>query len=130
MRLETCHIDTDPKTIAALLRGGMFHSHQNGIWRYTPHSANDEFTETVYVNDPTEQFPIKASFDKGYGCAVCPDVRLYALIFRDGTRGMYFWDQKSFDLYGMAYGARDEGQTLARKMINDAMLEASEGVTT
>ena len=127
MTIETCRIDPDPLNIKRLMMSGMFHSHQDGRWRYTPHRGNDELTETVYVNDPTEQFPIRATFENGYGCSACPDVGLYVIIHPDGTRGMRRWDARLFLAYGLRYSARSEGEAQMRAFL-ERTFNTREGV--
>jgi hypothetical protein len=88
-KLEVIEIDAAPLSVALLMKCGAFHSHQDGRWRFSPYGG-----ETVYCNDPTEQFPHRAEFGHGLGAVACLDPPMYASIYRDGTRGLSDWDPR------------------------------------
>ena len=98
-KLATIQIPTDPATIKAMMAAGRFHSWQDGRWRYSPYGG-----ETVYCNDPTEQFSPRVEFGKGRAAAICKPQGIYAVYYGDGTRGLCEWDADLHTKLRLLYG--------------------------
>lgn len=96
MALAKISIDTAPANVLAMLAAGSFHSHQDGKWRFSPYGG-----ETVYCDDPTEQFPIRCELG-----AICGN--LFSHVFSDGTRGLYVYDEKGLAVLWQIYGPTSE----------------------
>lgn len=111
-KLETIEIDPAPANVAAMMGKGHFHSHQDGRWRYSPFGG-----ETVYCNDPTERFPLRADFPNGWGAAACPDAGIFARIYGDGTRGLTEWEARRETMLMHLYAPRHEGERAQRAWI-------------
>ena len=115
MALARITIDDSPANIAAMMKRGQFHSHQDGAWRYSPYGA-----ETVYVNDPTAQFENRATFSHGYGAAVCVAAGLVAFFYFDGTRSAQPWDAKQQLHVWQLYGPKRPGEREMREWVEAA----------
>ncbi len=102
--MRTTQIDTAPANIAAMLAVGSIHAHQDGRWRYSPHGG-----ETVLVNDPTEQFDTRATFG-GVDVAACCNPPLFAVHYRDGTRGLNAWAATNYPLLWQLYGPSNDAE--------------------
>ncbi len=113
----TIQIDASPSNIAEMKRGGMFHSHQDGRWRFTPNGPE----LTVFVNDPTEQFPVKETFSNGIAGAACPDLALFAHIHGDGTRGMRCFERDTQLVLNHMYSPRSNGEREFREWLLSVM---------
>lgn len=110
--MKTIQIDDSPAAVAAMMQHGRFHSHQDGRWRYSPYGG-----ETVHCNDPTAQFPLRASFSHGWAAAACPEVGIFAAIYGDGTRGLTEWDAAREWKLSHLYAPRHDGERDQRAWI-------------
>lgn len=119
-KLASITIDTSPANIADMMSRGQFHSHQDGRWRYSPFDG-----ETVYVNDPTEQFDAHETFAQRCAGAVCRSYGLYAQVFSDQTRGLNRWDAKRTGLLWQLYSPSYPGERQFREW-TEAQLASEE----
>lgn len=111
-RLPEIQIDSSPASVAEMMTRGFFHSHPDGRWRYSPFGG-----ETAHCNDPTEHFPLRASFSHGWGAAACPDHKIFARYYGDGTRGLTEWEDRRERLLARTYAPRHAGEREQRAWI-------------
>ncbi len=110
--MDTITIDDSIDNIREMMERGMFHSWQDGKWRYSPHGREP----TVYVNDPTARFPIAATFANGIEGKAAPEAGLFAQIHGDKTRGVRAFSEDVKTVFRI-YGPKNEGERAFREWL-------------
>jgi hypothetical protein len=114
-KMETVAIDDAPEAVAEMLTRGAIHAHQDGAWRFSEWGK-----PSAYINDPTANFPHRATFANGRAAMAHPGLGIFAVHYSDGTRGIYTWDRNTTLLWQL-YGARDEGERQEREWLRNLM---------
>lgn len=110
--MKFVEIDTAPATIAAMIAGGMFHTHQDGQWRFSPFGG-----ETALVSDPTAGFDAAATFGR-LRVAACREPALFAVGYSDGTSALHKWPD-NWPVMWQIYAARGGHETALRAWVQE-----------